>query len=56
MKSRTPMNEINVAEELVILNYANTLKEEGRGQFSKNHGTSHYQSNFFGPSKGSYKG
>lgn len=50
------MNEINVAEQLVLLNCATTLKEEGRGQFSENQGTSQYQSNLFGPSKGNSKG
>ena len=34
MKSRAPTNVVSVAEQLVIINNANTLKEEGRGRFS----------------------
>lgn len=56
MKSRTPINEVNVAEQLVMLNNAETLKEEGRDRVSWSQGICQYESNFFGPSKSSCKG
>lgn len=55
MKNRTPINEVNVTKQFIILNNANTLKEEGKEGLSGSQRISQYKRNFFGPSKGIYK-